>query len=56
MAALDFKDLVVLITGAGGGIGRAYSHFYGSRGAKVVVNDVSDKAAQKVVDEIKSGG
>ncbi|TXT13599.1 hypothetical protein VHUM_00966 [Vanrija humicola] len=56
-APLDFKDLVVLITGAGGGIGRAYSLFFGSRGAKVVVNDVALAPAQKVVDEIvKAGG
>lgn len=55
--SLDLKDLVVLITGAGGGIGKAYAKFYGSRGAKVVVNDVSPKAAQAVVDEIvKEGG
>ncbi|KLT40068.1 NAD(P)-binding protein [Cutaneotrichosporon oleaginosum] len=56
MASLDFKDLVVLITGAGGGIGAGYSHFYGARGAKVVVNDVSAQSAQKVVDEIKAAG
>jgi hypothetical protein len=29
--------------------------YFGSRGAKVVVNDVSQEAAQKVVDEIKQG-
>jgi len=30
--------------------------FYASRGANVVVNDVSEAAAQKVVDEIKKAG
>ena len=32
-----------------------YALYFGSRGAKVVVNDVSQEAAQKVVDEIKQG-
>ncbi|WWC69102.1 uncharacterized protein I206_103038 [Kwoniella pini CBS 10737] len=54
--SLDFKDLVVLVTGAGSGIGKVYAKFFATRGAKVVVNDVSDKAAQAVADEIKSSG
>ncbi|WVQ69702.1 uncharacterized protein L199_007922 [Kwoniella botswanensis] len=53
---LDFKDLVVLVTGAGSGIGKVYAKFFASRGAKVVINDVSDKSAQAVADEIKSAG
>lgn len=32
-----------------------YSLLYASRGANVVVNDVSQAAAQKVVDEITKG-
>ncbi|ORX33403.1 hypothetical protein BD324DRAFT_668851 [Kockovaella imperatae] len=57
MGSLDFKDLVVLVTGAGSGIGKVYAHFFASRAAKVAVNDVSAQAAQQVVDEItKSGG
>ncbi|KAI0300890.1 peroxisomal hydratase-dehydrogenase-epimerase [Russula brevipes] len=54
--ALSFKGHVVVVTGAGGGLGRAYSLLYGSRGASVVVNDFNKEAAQKVVDEINSGG
>ncbi|EJU04669.1 peroxisomal hydratase-dehydrogenase-epimerase [Dacryopinax primogenitus] len=55
--AFSFKDQTFIITGAGGGIGHAYSLFFASRGANVVVNDLSKEAAQKVVDEItKSGG
>lgn len=56
MAELDFKDLVVLVTGAGSGLGKTYAKFYASRGAKVAVNDVSAKAAQAVVDEINKAG
>lgn len=54
-APLDFKDLVVVISGGGGGLGRSYSLYYGKSGAKVVVNDVSQQHAQKVVDEVKAG-
>jgi multifunctional beta-oxidation protein len=33
----------------------SYALFFASRGSSVVVNDVSEKAAQAVVDEIKKG-
>jgi NAD(P)-dependent dehydrogenase (short-subunit alcohol dehydrogenase family) len=56
---------VVVVTGAGGGIGRAHALAFAAEGAKVVVNDVGvdrtgqggDKgAAAKVVDEIVAAG
>ncbi|KAK0485163.1 multifunctional beta-oxidation protein [Armillaria novae-zelandiae] len=54
---LSFKGHTAVITGAGGGLGKAYSLFFASRGANVVVNDFNAAAAQKVVDEIiKVGG
>ena len=37
---IDFKDRVVLVTGAGGGIGREHALEFGRRGAQVVVNDL----------------
>lgn len=40
MSQLSFQDQVVVITGAGGGLGKAYALFFGSRGASVVVNDL----------------
>jgi NAD(P)-dependent dehydrogenase (short-subunit alcohol dehydrogenase family) len=56
---------VVIITGAGRGLGRAYALAFGREGAKVVVNDLGTSlagegrdtaVAQAVVDEIRSAG
>ncbi|KAF9069227.1 peroxisomal hydratase-dehydrogenase-epimerase [Rhodocollybia butyracea] len=54
--SLSFKGHTVVVTGAGGGLGKAYSLLFASRGANVVVNDFNGAAAQKVVDEIKQAG
>ena len=40
MADLRFDGQTVVVTGAGGGLGKAYATFFGSRGANVVVNDL----------------
>lgn len=59
------KDQVVLITGAGNGIGRAYALAFAAAGARVVVNDLggardgdgaSDAPARAVVQEILALG
>jgi len=53
----DFcKDRTVIITGAGGGLGRAYALALGGEGANVIVNDINETTANETVDLIKSAG
>ncbi|MEP3824029.1 MAG: SDR family oxidoreductase [Marinobacter sp.] len=50
------NERVVIITGAGGGLGAAHAKVLAAEGARVLVNDINEDAARKVVDEIITAG
>ena len=52
---LRFDGEVAIVAGGGGALGGAYARLLGQRGAKVVVNDISDRA-ETVAAEIRAAG
>jgi NAD(P)-dependent dehydrogenase (short-subunit alcohol dehydrogenase family) len=59
--SMSFADQVVVVTGAGRGLGRAHALGFAARGAKVLVNDLGaggepSDSARSVVAEIEQAG
>lgn len=53
---MKFENKVVVITGAGSGIGRACAAEFAKEGAQVVIADINLKAAEETVQLIKTSG
>jgi len=51
---MEFKDKVVLITGAGSGIGRATALAFGREGAQVIVSDINIESGNETVSIVKA--
>jgi NAD(P)-dependent dehydrogenase (short-subunit alcohol dehydrogenase family) len=52
----DFKDKVVLITGAGSGLGYACAVAFANAGAKVAITDISQNALDKAIIALRDTG
>jgi len=52
----DFKGKVVVVTGAGSGIGRATALAFASEGAKLVLSDISEERLEEVAAEVALKG
>ena len=53
---MTLEGRVAIVTGSGGGLGRAHVLYLARKGARVVVNDLSQESADRVASEITAAG
>jgi len=53
---MEVKNKIVIVTGAGSGIGKATAIHFAKYGATVVVSDINLESAKKVTEEIVTNG
>lgn len=53
---MDFGGKVVIVTGAGGGIGEGYARAFAARGMQVVVAEINEANGRRVAESINASG
>lgn len=53
---IDYTDKTVVITGAGGGIGRASCLLFAESGANVVATDIDEEKLQTTISQVEENG
>ncbi|NEU30463.1 glucose 1-dehydrogenase [bacterium LRH843] len=53
---MRLKEKVILVTGSGSGIGKCTALLFAKEGAKVIINDISEKQGNETVAEIQANG
>ena len=52
----QFRDRVVIITGAGSGVGRAAARLFAEQGARLIITDVRSEWAEATAAEVREAG
>ena len=53
---MELNNKVAIITGAGSGFGAGMARMFAAAGASILVNDLNEKAAEAVADEVRQNG